>query len=103
MPLTFDELRKANRLRNADIFHQIGEWSPCDWMTALAGEIGEAANLIKKQRRGDTVAHSAIEQELADAVIYLDLLAARLDVDLGAAVRAKFNMTSEERGSVIRL
>lgn len=44
-----------------------------------------------------------IADELADLVIYADLLAERLEIDLGAAVVRKFNKVSERVGSNIRL
>lgn len=31
--------------------HSIGDWSLSDWMTALTGEVGEAANIVKKLNR----------------------------------------------------
>lgn len=114
-PLSFAELRKANLTRCEGTFHPINAWSPTDWATALAGEIGEACNLIKKLRRLDDAdaeldtelrracLRGEIAKELADAVIYADLLAERLGIDLGAAVREKFNLVSERRGSSIRL
>lgn len=96
--LTFSDLRVANLERCGIAFHALDDWSPTDWGTAVAGEVGEALNLIKKLRRGDPVARPAIASELADAVIYLDLLAARLGIDLGRAVAYKFNRVSERKG-----
>ena len=65
----------------------------------MAGETGEACNLIKKLRRGEAVRPETIGEEIADVVIYADLLAARLGLDLGECVRAKFNLVSVKRGS----
>jgi NTP pyrophosphatase (non-canonical NTP hydrolase) len=31
--------------------HQLTDWSLSDWMTALTGEVGEAANIVKKLNR----------------------------------------------------
>lgn len=101
--LSFKTLRDANVARCEDVFHKLESWSPQDWMCAAAGELGEAANLIKKMRRGEIVPESDVANEIADTVIYLDLLAARLGVDLGAAVARKFNIVSERRGSQIKL
>lgn len=83
---------------------------------ALAGEVGEACNLIKKLRRLDgkkKVANTPedpgeiiadIGKELANAVAYLDLLAARLGLDdLGELYRDKFNEVSERNNCDIRL
>ncbi len=75
----------------------------------LAGEVGEACNVIKKlerERRGiagsrDTVEHLA--QELADVIICVDLVAMSAGIDLWAAVRDKFNLTSEQNGLSTRI
>lgn len=90
-------------------------WSPAEWACAAAGECGEACNAVKKLRRledgtntakdpqTEEEALGAIAGELADTVIYIDLLAARLGIDLGAAVRDKFNAVSRLRNSGFRL
>lgn len=101
--LSFNKLRIANVERCEGSFHSVEDWSPTDWATALAGEVGEACNLIKKRRRGENVPTKAIADELADTATYLDLLAARLGIDLGEAVRTKFNVISDRVGSVVRL
>lgn len=104
--LGFAELRLANVTRCEKAFHLLDAWSPADWMLACTGELGEAANLIKKVKRGDfelDEKRSEIGEELADVVIYLDLLAANLGIDLGEATRRKFNIVSERRGSDIKL
>src|SRR5579872_1682054 len=110
--LTFGELRAANTT-SCQRWHSGGieEWSVADWATATAGEFGEACNAIKKLRRIECGAQNindpgrhlterdqaiaAIGDELADTLIYLDLLARRLGVDLEAAIIRKFNITSE--------
>jgi NTP pyrophosphatase (non-canonical NTP hydrolase) len=115
-PLGFDELRSANVARCEAAFHTVNGWSPTDLACAMAGECGEACNQVKKLRRLETAAHwnDAADQdaaaicrnvadELADLIIYADLLAARLGIALGAAVRTKFNRTSEKVGAVERL
>lgn len=113
--LTFDELRSANVLRCEEVFHPVIDWSPTDWACAMAGECGEACNEVKKLRRLDGAdsdldseerraeLRSKIGDELADLVIYADLLAARLGIDLAACVASKFNEVSIKRGSVVRL
>ena len=119
--LTFEELRNANIAR-AGRWHPggLGDWSIADWAVALLGEAGEACNAIKKLRRvEDGIANlsataerqlstkedarAAIAEELADTQIYLDLLAARLDIDLEAVVREKFNKVSVRYGFPERL
>lgn len=113
--LSFAQLRTTNVQRCEDVFHPLDEWSLTDWATAMAGECGEACNEIKKLRRLDnadasldsatkrTELRTKAAMELADLVIYADLLAARLGVDLGAAVVIKFNEVSRKRNSSLRL
>jgi NTP pyrophosphatase (non-canonical NTP hydrolase) len=72
----------------------------------MAGEVGEACNVVKKIRRIENGTNTAkdpqtfdacrimLADELADTIIYADLLAARLGIDLGEAVRNKFNEVS---------
>jgi NTP pyrophosphatase (non-canonical NTP hydrolase) len=96
MPLSFDELRRANTDRLWEIHRNPDDpWEPNDWAVATAGELGEALNLLKKVRRGEKIPTREIAHELADTVIYLDLLADSLGIDLGEAVREKFNLVSE--------
>lgn len=101
--LSFDALRAANVKRCEDVFHPLDSWSPQDWACAMAGETGEACNLVKKMRRGEAIPPGSLADELADIVTYADLLAARVGIDLGEAVRRKFNAVSEKRGSEVRL
>jgi NTP pyrophosphatase (non-canonical NTP hydrolase) len=101
--LTFEELRLANVGRCEDAFDPVDAWNALEWGGAAAGELGEALNLIKKLRRGENIPIQDIAFELADAVIYIDLLAARLGIGLGEAIREKFNIVSERRGSKVRL
>lgn len=74
------------------------DWSLGEWSNAVMGELGEAANLIKKVQRGDITledARPSLARELADVATYLDLLAYRAGVDLGEAVRVKWNEVSK--------
>jgi NTP pyrophosphatase (non-canonical NTP hydrolase) len=105
---SLEDLRRANEARQ-------NEWDPSDLITLafrgveLAGETGEACNVIKKLERErlglrgprDTVTHLA--EELADIIICTDLVAMSSGVDLSAAVRSKFNATSEKVGLKTRL
>jgi NTP pyrophosphatase (non-canonical NTP hydrolase) len=100
--LTFEELRDVNVKRCEDVFFPLDSWTPSDWACALAGEAGEACNAVKKLNRGDGNVEE-VGKELADTIIYADLLAARLGIDLAAAVVEKFNEVSEKRGSNVRL
>lgn len=107
--LSFRELRIASETRNSENAGGESDWGLPDWGNALAGETGELCNLIKKARRTlptdpsledlkDDMAH-----ELADIVTYADLIANKLGVDLGQAVREKFNIVSKRRNSSVIL
>lgn len=112
--LTFNTLRKAN-LKRLPMFRDAkgrvchekedgSDWSPAQWLQAVVGELGEYANLRKKVERGDMAIEEArpmLADELADVVIYLDILASQLGVDLGHAVMTKWNRTSEKVGAPI--
>lgn len=113
--LTFNVLREANLQRLPEFRNANGKavhntdgsgWSKNDWLTALAGELGEAANLLKKIRRKDFTLEEAkddLADELADIQTYLDILAFRCGVNLGEATLKKFNRKSDEVGSKIKI
>lgn len=103
MDLTFKTLRAVNLARCEQAFHPLDSWSATDWACAMGGECGEALNLIKKLRRGELITREEIGKELADVVIYADLLATRLGINLGEAVIQKFNEVSDRVGSDIVL
>lgn len=104
----YPTLREANENRQA-------EWDPTDAITLayrgneLAGEVGEACNIIKKlerERLGIRGTRATVEQlaeELADAVICLDLIAMHEGIDLEDVVAKKFNLTSDKYGLVSRM
>lgn len=111
--LTFDALRRQNAQRH--VRWSDDQWSGGDWSNAMCGEAGEAANVVKKLRRHETGGvvqyntpspaelHGALGMELADVVIYADLLALYYNVDLGHAVTEKFNLVSMAQGFPERL
>lgn len=114
--LSFRTLREANinrlpQFRDAkgNLAHSHpteGDWSPAEWLQATVGELGELANLMKKIRRGDfdiedPAVAAEVRHELADVAIYLDILALQFDVDLGRAIREKFNIVSERVGAEV--
>lgn len=112
LTLTFAEFRKANVARCIKWHPQgIDSWSPSDWLTAVTGELGELASLLKmrnRERDGLTgnkfsPTQKQIADELADVLTYLDLLAEVLGVDLASAAVAKFNEVSERVGFPDRL
>jgi NTP pyrophosphatase (non-canonical NTP hydrolase) len=101
------ELRQANKTRAA-------EWG-AEGITLsyrgneLAGEVGEACNLIKKLDRerlgyvGTRASLQELIEELADVIICVDLIAMDLGVELEDEVKAKFNKTSSKYGLETRL
>lgn len=85
-----------------------GDWDLPRWGNAVAGECGEMCNIIKKIDRGDfndnpEAGKEALEKEIADVLIYLDLLANKAGLDLQTSVVNKFNEKSEEIGSNIKI
>jgi len=116
MALNFDDLRTANLRRlplfknsKGEIAHPMADgsdWSLAQWTNAILGELGEAANVIKKIDRGDFTLEEKREElakELADIQTYLDILAFRCGVDLGQATISKFNEVSDRVGVNLKL
>lgn len=114
--LTFDALRAANTARLPLFKNALGgpahssadgsDWSLADWTTAVTGELGEFANIVKKVRRGDMTleqARSSMAKELADVATYLDITAMQLGIDLGQAVIDKFNEVSLRVGAPVHI
>lgn len=98
------QLKGANYLRGKYGFkHEIKDWNPAEWACAVAGEVGELCNLVKKLNRGDEIDFEEIADEAADVLIYLDILCQRLGIDLTNALVNKFNKKSEEIGSDIKI
>jgi NTP pyrophosphatase (non-canonical NTP hydrolase) len=70
----------------------------------LGGEVGEALNVVKKLERerhgwkGSRITIDKLAEELADIIICADLVATASGIDLPAAVRSKFNATSNKVG-----
>jgi NTP pyrophosphatase (non-canonical NTP hydrolase) len=101
-------LRAANVARDAE-WDAGGQITAAFRATELAGEVGEACNIIKKLERerlgirGPRATLGQLAEELADIVICADLIAMHYGVDLNAAVAAKFNATSEKVGLKTRL
>ena len=88
--------------------HPLTGWSASDWMVATFGELGEAANVLKKLNRvRDGVPgnketaealRSKLASELADAYIYLDLFCQSQGIDLREAVLKTFDAKSAQIG-----
>lgn len=119
--LDLDMLRTVNTERCARWHGPDTEpWTLADWSNAMCGEAGEAANVVKKVRRIDTGTDraagrflsdaderlrlvNALADELADVVIYADLVAANAGIDLSESIIRKFNAVSEREGFPERL
>jgi NTP pyrophosphatase (non-canonical NTP hydrolase) len=75
----------------------------------VASKTGDVLEKAKKTLRaergikGSTATLEDVADEMADAIISLDLLAADMGIDLGEAVARKFNRTSEKYGLQTRL
>lgn len=102
--LDFARLREVSSVRSKRWQGGSEPWSLSDWGVAAGGEMGEMLNIIKKLNRvrdgmiGNNVSEVNLRVELAneiaDTIIYLDLLAASIDISLSAAIITKFNATS---------
>lgn len=98
---------KINRERSDIDFPSCSDWTTSDWMNALHGETGEAANILKKARRGDfgprqTTSSEFTDKfgkELADALCYLDLAAASVGLSLEDVLIGKWNDVSRRINS----
>lgn len=114
--MDLDAFTQKNRERceSPDGFnHKLTDWSLSDWMTAVMGEFGEAANVVKKLNRirdsipgnkeSEATLHDKLARELADTFIYLDLMFQRLGLRLGDVVKDVFNAKSEQIGSSVRV
>lgn len=94
--LSFETLRIANVERLRQSFPQCKHWTGSDWVTATCGEVGEAANIVKKLNVGSgTVTIGDLAKELADVQTYLDLWANHYGIDLAQATIDKFNEVSQ--------
>lgn len=132
--LTFRSLRATNvsrcaRWHGPNWLDASDPWTIADWSNAMAGEAGEAANVVKKLRRiqtdlwdnqkypgedrsglvhkspaeAEAVLLAKLADELADVVLYADLLAAKAGIELEAAIRDKFDRVSQAQGFEERL
>ena len=79
------------------------------WTTALAGEVGELCNMIKKMQRVERggvdggssytakdINKEMLKEEIGGIAIYLDLLASLLDIGFEEAMIDAFNSKSEK-------
>lgn len=101
--VTFSVLRGANQRRQQEWPGNEAADMPFRAIE-LGGEAGEVQEAIKKYLRaergikGSTATLDDVASEMGDLVVSLDLLADSLGINLGEAVRKKFNATSEKYG-----
>ena len=111
--MDFNEFSDINRRRceAANGFnHKLSDWSLSDWITAITGEIGEAANVVKKLNRirdgipgnkeTEPQLRQKLRQEFADVLIYLDLASQAAGFNLGNVVMEVFEAKSKQLGYV---
>lgn len=112
---TLAQISAVNRSRGSRWHDGAAPWSGADWSNAMCGEAGEAANIVKKIRRHETSISTPyntppmeklipkLAEEIADVIIYADLLAWHYHIDTERSVIDKFNRVSEAQGFPERL
>lgn len=109
MKLDLQKFRELNTQRAVEGFKTYQNVPITYWTTALAGEIGELCNMIKKQERvahggidggssytAETIDKEMLQEEIGGIFIYLDLLASLLGISIEEAVIQTFNSKSEK-------
>lgn len=103
------KLRKVNEKRSLVVFNtKLLDWSLPEWGNAVAGEVGEMCNIAKKIKRGDFKSNKRegielLSKEMADIIIYIDLMAKRENINLEQAIINKFNEVSNKHNCDIKL
>ncbi len=111
MKLDLAALRPVNVQRAKESFKCYDNQPLSYWTTALAGEVGELCNMIKKMQRVERggldggssysakdITRDMLKEEIGGIAIYLDLLASLLEIDLEEAVIHTFNSKSAKYG-----
>lgn len=111
MKLDLSAMRPVNVLRAKEGFKCYDNQPLTYWTTALAGEVGELCNMIKKMQRVEKggvdggssysakdITKEMLKEEIGGIAIYLDLLASLLDIDLEEAIIDTFNSKSVKYG-----
>lgn len=97
-------LRRANVTRNDEWEMPNNPFSLTFWANELAGEAGEACNILKKLERerlgavGSRAPLSALAEELADVIICCDLIGMHQKIEIGVWPRSP---VLDDHGSVI--
>ena len=111
MNIDLDDFRALNMDRARNGFRCYDNQPLTYWTTALAGEVGELCNMVKKMQRVELggvdggssytakdITKEKLKEEIGGIAIYLDLMASLLDIDLGEAIRDTFNDKSKQMG-----
>ncbi len=111
MPLDLAAFRALNVQRAREGFRCYDNQPLTYWTTALAGEVGELCNMIKKLQRVERggvdggssysakdIDREMLKEEIGGIAIYLDLLASLLNIPLDEAIRDTFNRKSAQYG-----
>jgi len=111
MAIDLAAFREINVQRARDGFRCYDNQPLTYWTTALAGEVGELCNMVKKIQRverggvdggssykASDISREMLKEEIGGIAIYLDLLASLMDIDLEEAVVDTFNRKSEQLG-----
>jgi NTP pyrophosphatase (non-canonical NTP hydrolase) len=109
MKLDLQELRELSVIRAVCGFKCYDNVPVTYWTTAIAGELGELCNMIKKLERvgsggidggssytAKDITKDMMEEEIGGIAIYLDLLASKLGISLEDAIIKTFNSKSEK-------
>jgi NTP pyrophosphatase (non-canonical NTP hydrolase) len=102
-----EEIERVNLIRKARWHSEMDNWVLSDWSNAMAGEAGEACNVVKKIRRIETGLRPEVDgsmeelrhklaMEIADVFLYLQLLASEAGINMTRAIVEKFNFTSRK-------
>ncbi len=111
MKLDLAAFRSLNTQRAIGGFKTYDNQPLSYWTTALAGEVGELCNMIKKMQRvqlggidggssytAKDITKEMLQEEIGGIAIYLDLLASLLGISLEEAIIKTFNDKSEKYG-----
>ena len=111
MKLDLAAMRPVNVQRAKEGFKCYDNQPLTYWTTALAGEVGELCNMIKKIQRVERggldggssytakdISKEMLKEEIGGIAIYLDLLASLLDISLEEAIIDTFNSKSDKYG-----
>lgn len=111
MKLDLEKFRELNVQRAKEGFTTYDSQPLTYWTTALAGEVGERCNMIKKMQRvalggvdggssytAKDITPEMLQEEIGGIAIYLDLLASLLGISLEQAIVQTFNGKSEKYG-----